>query len=122
MPNDEGPPRPKKAATSRQSSLKGGVTTSADLEGQEASPEGSGGSTTSNNGGTIVTVAVSLLTVLAVIGSGFFVLTRTRFGTRLRARLTNTPYADIVVNDNNGQMLGSATALDMNNSPRHASA
>ena len=68
-----------------------------------------------SNNGTIAAVAVSLMMVLILIGVGFFVVTRTTVGTRLRARLTNTPYADILVSDR-GQMMGSATSLGTNNS------
>ena len=50
-----------------------------------------------------------------MIGVGFFVATKTTVGTRLRARLTNTPYGDIAVSDR-GQMMGSTTSVGTHNS------
>lgn len=63
------------------------------------------------NSGAIAAVVISLLAVLVVIGVGIGVLMRTSVGTRLRARLTSTPYGDIVINDR-GQMMGSSTTLE----------
>ena len=68
-----------------------------------------------SNNGTIAAVAVSLMMVLIMIGVGFFVATKTTVGTRMRARLTNTPYGDITVSDR-GQMMGSTTSIGTQNS------
>ena len=47
-------------------------------------------------GGSAVAGVVIFLIVVAVVGVGAFVILRTRLAPRLRARLTNTPYGDIV--------------------------
>ena len=105
MNQPEGPPKPKReldhsppAGSKRDPSL------SASPRKREVSKSG-----------TIAAVAVSLMMVLIIIGVGFFVMTRTTVGTRLRARLTNTPYGDIIVSDR-GQMMGSTTSVGTNNS------
>ena len=67
-----------------------------------------------SNNGTIAAVAVSLMMVLVLIGVGFIIATKTTVGTRLRARLTNTPYGDITVSDR-GQMMGSTTSVGTHN-------
>ena len=46
--------------------------------------------------GSAVAGVVVFLIVVAVVGVGAFVILRTRLAPRLRARLTNTPYGDIV--------------------------
>lgn len=47
--------------------------------------------------GTVVAVVVSLLVVIVLVGAAAFVIFRTRLAPRLRARLTSTPYEDIVI-------------------------
>jgi len=100
----EGPPKPKRELVNPPSVNSKSPTLS-------ASPHKDAGS----NNGTIAAVAVSLMMVLIMIGVGFIVATKTTVGTRLRARLTNTPYGDIAVSDR-GQMMGSTTSIGTNNS------
>jgi beta-lactamase regulating signal transducer with metallopeptidase domain len=50
----------------------------------------------SRGGGGAVAAIVLLLGIVAVVGVGAFLIFRTRLAPRLRARLTNTPYGDIV--------------------------
>ena len=49
-----------------------------------------------SSGATVAAVIISVLVVLVVVGAGFFIVTRTRLAPRLRARLMNTPYGDMV--------------------------
>lgn len=100
----EGPPKPKRELVNSPSVKSKGPALSAAPHKRE----------TSKNG-TIAAVAVSLMMVLVMIGVGFFVATKTTVGTRLRARLTNTPYGDIAVSDR-GQMMGSTTSVGTHNS------
>ena len=65
------------------------ITSGGDGEEDLASAEGEGG-------GSAVAGVVIFLIVVAVVGVGAFVILRTRLAPRLRARLTNTPYGDIV--------------------------
>lgn len=102
----EGPPKPKRDLVNNTppavKSNKG-----PELSAEPRREEGS-------NNGTIAAVAVSLMMVLVLIGVGFIVATKTTVGTRLRARLTNTPYGDIAVSDR-GQMMGSTTSVGTHN-------
>ena len=66
------------------------ITSGGDGEEDVASGEGERG------GGSAVAGVVIFLIVVAVVGVGAFVILRTRLAPRLRARLTNTPYGDIV--------------------------
>jgi len=45
---------------------------------------------------------ISILIVIAIMGVAMFVVHRMRLVPRLRARLTNTPYEDIVISDRQG--------------------
>lgn len=54
------------------------------------------GAAEEEGGGSAVAGVVIFLIVVAVVGVGAFVILRTRLAPRLRARLTNTPYGDIV--------------------------
>ena len=56
-------------------------------DGEDSAEEGGSGA---------VAGVVIFLIVVAVVGVGAFVILRTRLAPRLRARLTNTPYGDIV--------------------------
>ena len=100
----EGPPKPKRELVNSPSVKPKGPALSAAPHKREG-----------NKNGTIAAVAVSLMMVLIMIGVGFFVATKTTVGTRLRARLTNTPYGDIAVSDR-GQMMGSTTSVGTHNS------
>ena len=106
MNQPEGPPKPKRDLVNNTppavKSSKG-----PELSAEPRREEGS-------NNGTIAAVAVSLMMVLVLIGVGFIVATKTTVGTRLRARLTNTPYGDIAVSDR-GQMMGSTTSVGTHN-------
>ena len=77
------------------------------------------------NGGAIAAVVISLLAVIVVLGVGIGIVMRTRIGTRLRARLTNTPYGDIHIGTAPGtsgahQMMGSTTTLESEAASRNA--
>ena len=58
--------------------------------------EGDVASAAEGGEGSAVAGVVVFLIVVAVVGVGAFVILRTRLAPRLRARLTNTPYGDIV--------------------------
>ena len=61
--------------------------------------------TEGSSSGAIAAGIVSVLIVI-LIGFGFmYMVTRTRLVPRLRARITNTPYEDIIINDRNPQNL-----------------
>ena len=62
--------------------------------------------TEGSSSGAIAAGIVSVLIVI-LIGFGFmYMVTRTRLVPRLRARITNTPYEDIIINDRNPQNQG----------------
>ena len=54
-----------------------------------------------SSSGAIAAGVVSVLIVILVGGGFAYMVTRTRLVPRLRARITNTPYEDIVINDRN---------------------
>ena len=66
-------------------------------DGEDSAEEGGGGA---------VAGVVIFLIVVAVVGVGAFVILRTRLAPRLRARLTNTPYGDIVGGTAGGGRIG----------------
>jgi hypothetical protein len=49
-----------------------------------------------SSGSGAVVALISILVVVVIVGVGAFLIFRTRLAPRLRARLTNTPYGDIV--------------------------
>jgi len=63
----------------------------------ESEPEGDS-SASSGGGSTALAVVISVFVVLALLAAAAFVVLRTRLAPRLRARLTSTPYEDIVIN------------------------
>ena len=62
----------------------------------DAEEDGDVASAAEGGEGSAVAGVVVFLIVVAVVGVGAFVILRTRLAPRLRARLTNTPYGDIV--------------------------
>lgn len=50
-----------------------------------------------SSSGTVAAIVISVLIVVVLLGAAAFVILRTRLLPRLRARLTNTPYEDIVI-------------------------
>ena len=52
-----------------------------------------------NSGGAIAAGVVSVLIVILVITGFTYMVSRTRVLPRLRARITNKPYEDIIIND-----------------------
>ena len=56
-----------------------------------------------NSGGAIAAGVVSVLIVILVITGFTYMVTRTRALPRLRARITNKPYEDIIINDRGQQ-------------------
>ena len=63
--------------------------------GEPRSPEDLASADGGGEGSAVAGVVIFLI-VVAVVGVGAFVILRTRLAPRLRARLTNTPYGDIV--------------------------
>lgn len=61
-----------------------------------------------NSGGTVAAGVVSVLIVILVITGFTYMVTRTRALPRLRARITNKPYEDIIINDRGQQAAASA--------------
>ena len=64
--------------------------------GGDGETDGDVASAAEGGEGSAVAGVVVFLIVVAVVGVGAFVILRTRLAPRLRARLTNTPYGDIV--------------------------
>ena len=56
-----------------------------------------------NSGGAIAAGVVSVLIVILVITGFTYMVSRTRVLPRLRARITNKPYEDIIINDRGQQ-------------------
>lgn len=71
----------------------------ASLPRQPKSSDGpaGGGEEEGSGGTTAAAVAVSAVLVVLLAGAAAFVVLRTRLAPRLRARLTRTPYEDIVI-------------------------
>ena len=63
-----------------------------------------------NSGGAIAAGVVSVLIVILVITGFTYMVSRTRVLPRLRARITNKPYEDIIINDRGQQAAASAAA------------
>ncbi len=51
----------------------------------------------SGGGGSVAAIAISVVIIVLVAAAAAFLVLRTRLAPRLRARLTNTPYEDIVI-------------------------
>ncbi len=91
------PPRKKSEPSARQPKshdpaelpiIAGGDREATDTDDESIEAESGGG------GG--VAAIVIILMIVAVVGVGAFLVLRTRLAPRLRARLTNTPYGDII--------------------------
>jgi len=57
---------------------------------------------TESGSGAVAAGVISILIVIAILGVATVTIHRLRLVPRLRARLTNTPYEDIVISDRNG--------------------